>query len=97
MVNVSLLAKWGRKLLGKEEELSKEVFVAKYEGHIVGKAGFKVGEEEPRSSSLWWKDICQIGKDTNWSASAVSKKLPLFGTIVGLGTYLFVHMPNKHF
>lgn len=30
MVNVSLLAKWSQKLLGKEEELWNEVLVAKY-------------------------------------------------------------------
>ncbi len=40
--------------------------MAKYGGHIIGKAGFEVGGG---------KDICQIGKDTNWFATAVSKKL----------------------
>jgi hypothetical protein len=73
-VNISLLAKWKWKLLSREHELWKDVVVARYGIHVMGKR--KLGELDiTRTGSLWWRDICLIEKDSDWFDNAIRKKI----------------------
>jgi hypothetical protein len=74
LVNVSLLAKWKWKLLSRDDELWKDVVVARYGRDVMGKKC--LGENDITSKgSLWWKDICLLDKDSGWFINAIGKKI----------------------
>jgi len=56
-LNTSLLVKWKWRLIFHDPKVWKEVLVAKYVPHIMGKVSLKK-EVVQRVSSVWWKDIC---------------------------------------
>jgi hypothetical protein len=74
LVNISLLAKWKWKLLSQEVELWKEVVVARYGMDVVGKR--RLDEfDVTRIGSTWWRNLCLLGKDSNWFNSAIGKRV----------------------
>jgi hypothetical protein len=74
LVNESLLAKWKWKLLSRDDELWKDVVVAKYGLDVLGKK--RLGEIDiTTKGSLWWKDICLLDKDSGWFINAIGKKI----------------------
>jgi hypothetical protein len=74
LVNVSLLAKWKWKLLSRDDELWKDVVVARYGRDVMGKR--RLGEiDVSRTGSSWWRDICFLDKDSDWFNNAVGKKV----------------------
>jgi hypothetical protein len=74
LVNISLLAKWKWKLLTYDEELWKDVVVARYGLDVLGKKN--LGEIDiTRLGSTWWRDICTLDKDSGWFINAISKKI----------------------
>jgi hypothetical protein len=74
LVNISLLAKWKWKLLSQEVELWKEVVVARYGRDMVGKR--RLDEfDVTRIGSTWWRNLCLLGKDSNWFNSAIGKRV----------------------
>jgi hypothetical protein len=64
LVNISLLAKWRWKLLSHENEVRKDVIIAKYGPDCVGRGNFG-GRHAPRVASKWWRDICDLDKDSS--------------------------------
>jgi hypothetical protein len=74
-----------------ENAVWKEVIINKYGNTAVGKV--ELGEEcKPWYASLWWKDVCSIGKNLNlnWFTLNAVKNLVLvmvgiqvFGVIFG--------------
>ncbi|WJX31200.1 hypothetical protein P8452_19654 [Trifolium repens] len=76
VVNISLLAKWRWRLLSDDNTIWKEVIKAKYGEGVIGKTLLE-DEFRPRNSSLWWKDVCSIGRnlDHNWFSENVIIKL----------------------
>jgi hypothetical protein len=77
LVNISLLSKWKWKLLSRENELWKEVVMARYGMDVVGKR-FLSEIDITRLGSTWWRDLCLIDKDLGWFNNAI-------GTKVGIG------------
>jgi hypothetical protein len=74
LVNLSLLAKWRWKLLSHEKEVWKDVIIAKYGFENIGNGN--LGEVQVlRTASTWWRDICDLDKNTNWFADAVVKRV----------------------
>ncbi|GAU40168.1 hypothetical protein TSUD_292720 [Trifolium subterraneum] len=74
VVNISLLTKWRWKLLSHQSEVWKDVVMAKYGPHISGKGNLGVSDVT-RMSSTWWKDICNLDKDSSWFVEAVEKRV----------------------
>jgi hypothetical protein len=74
LVNISLLSKWKWKLLDRENELWKDVVVAKYGRDVLGKKN--LGEIDiTRMGSTWWRDLCLIDKDSGWFTNAINKRV----------------------
>jgi hypothetical protein len=74
LVNTSLLSKWRWKLLSRDDELWKEVVIARYGVDVIGKKNLGV-IDVTRLGSYWWKDLCLLDKDSNWSCNAIGKKV----------------------
>jgi hypothetical protein len=74
LMNKSLLAKWRWKLLMCEDELWKNVLVAKYGNNVIGNTC--LNEENARAgASVWWRDICKVDSGIGWFSHAASKKI----------------------
>jgi hypothetical protein len=74
LVNISLLSKWKWKLLSCENELWKEIVVARYGKDVMGKR--VLGEVDvTRWGSSWWRDLCLIDKDSAWFNNAIGKRV----------------------
>jgi hypothetical protein len=74
LVNISLLTKWRWKLLCVENDVWKDVVVAKYGSGSRGNFQPGLGVAST-SASRWWVDICNLDKDANWFVSAIEKKV----------------------
>jgi hypothetical protein len=74
LVNASLLAKWRWKLLCNNNDMWKDVVIAKYGREVMGKP-YQGLDVYPRHSSRWWMDICNLDKDNGWFFSAVERKI----------------------
>jgi hypothetical protein len=74
LVNVSLLTKWRWKHMSFDNEVWKDVVVAKYGGGTTGSIQPGLGYA-PSIASRWWVDICNLDKDSNWFVSALEKKV----------------------
>jgi hypothetical protein len=74
LVNISLLAKWKWKLLSHDDELWKDVVVARYGSDVMGKRN--LGEIDiTRMGSHWWRDLCLLDKDSDWFNRAIGKRV----------------------
>jgi hypothetical protein len=74
LVNISLLSKWKWKLLSCENELWKEIVVARYGKDVMGKR--VLGEVDvTRWGSSWWRDLCLIDQDSAWFNNAIGKRV----------------------
>jgi hypothetical protein len=99
LVNVSLLAKWRWKLLSHENEVWKDVMIAKYGPGSIGVGDLRESRTS-RLASKWWLDICTLDKDSNWFVEAVVKEVgngnnTLFWKEVWIGNQpLFVQFPR---
>ncbi|MCH96537.1 LINE-1 reverse transcriptase like, partial [Trifolium medium] len=74
VVNKSLLAKWRWRLLMDEDEVWKDVIIAKYGHQAVGSVSF----ENVAFGSLgspWWGDLCKLDSGVGWFRQVVSKKV----------------------
>jgi hypothetical protein len=67
LINLSLLAKWRWKLLSNDRDVWKDVIFAKY--GLSKQGNFQAS----RIVSTWWRDICELDKNSNWFAEAVEK------------------------
>jgi hypothetical protein len=74
LVNLSLLAKWRWKLLSNDDEVWKNVIVAKYGGHVVGNVALD-NTLGGMSCSSWWKDVCCLDSNGGWFKQVVTKKV----------------------
>jgi hypothetical protein len=74
VVNLSLLAKWRWKLLTNDDEVWKNVMVAKYGEHVLGNVRVEstVGGI---SCSTWWKDLCCLDSHGEWFRRVVAKRV----------------------
>jgi hypothetical protein len=68
------LTKWRWKILSFDNEVWKDVVVAKYGGESRGSIQPGLGYA-PSIASRWWVDICNLDKDSNWFVSALEKKV----------------------
>ncbi|MCH80987.1 LINE-1 reverse transcriptase like [Trifolium medium] len=74
LTNISLLAKWRWKLLQPDEELWKDIVVAKYGNGVVGRNN--LGEDQiSRFGLAWWRNICLLDNNLRWFELGVSKVL----------------------
>ncbi|WJX46635.1 beta-amyrin 28-monooxygenase [Trifolium repens] len=74
VVNLSLLAKWRWKLLTNEDEVWKNVMVAKYGEHVLGNVRLEaISDGVP--CSTWWKDLCCLDSHGEWFRQVVTKKV----------------------
>jgi hypothetical protein len=74
LVNISLLAIWKWKLLIRDDDLWKDVVVARYGTDVLGKKN--LGELDiTRVGSMWWRDICTLDKDSRWFTNVIAKKI----------------------
>jgi hypothetical protein len=96
LVNISLLAKWRWKLLTRDNDVWKDVVVARYGLDVLGKKN--LGEiDVTRLGSTWWKDICTLDKDSLWFINGIGKKLgngqsTMFWNEVWIGNQSLRHM-----
>ncbi|GAU10885.1 hypothetical protein TSUD_425050, partial [Trifolium subterraneum] len=75
LVNTSLLAKWRWKILShEEEEVWKQIVKARYGSDVIGNRCLGAADI-PRSTSNWWRDICNLEGESSWFSSAVGKKV----------------------
>jgi hypothetical protein len=69
LINLSLLAKWRWKLLSNDRDVWKDVIFTKYglsnQGNLQASC----------IASTWWRDICELDKNSNWFAEAVEKRV----------------------
>ncbi|KAK2426239.1 hypothetical protein P8452_40952 [Trifolium repens] len=72
LVNLSLLAKWRWKLLSSEDEVWKNVMMARYGGHVVGKVSLE-NTWGGMPCSSWWKNICCLDNHGEWFKQVVTK------------------------
>jgi hypothetical protein len=72
LTNISLLAKWRWKLFQPEEEVWKNIVVAKYGSQVVETSN--LGEDHiSRVGSSWWRNICLLDKDPCWFVNSITK------------------------
>ncbi|KAK2360340.1 hypothetical protein QL285_085620 [Trifolium repens] len=79
LVNVSLLTKWRWRLLVAQESLWASVLKAKY-GKEIGLSSELLSCENKRYASLWWKDLCKLGRisgssNGDWCSEVMVKKV----------------------
>jgi hypothetical protein len=79
LVNVSLLTKWRWRLLVAQESLWASVLKAKY-GKEIGLSSEFLSCENKRYASLWWKDLCKLGRisgssNGDWCSEVMVKKV----------------------
>ncbi|PNX87356.1 ribonuclease H [Trifolium pratense] len=74
LINASLLAKWRWKLLSPDNNVWKDIVVARYGQHVIGKGNLGI-TTPPRLASQWWKDICHLDKDSNWFSEAMERRV----------------------
>lgn len=74
--NLSLLSKWGWRLLHNDRPLLKEVLFAKYGDHI-GSLMDLGSVRCPTYSLKWWKDIASLEEPagTNWFIWEIVRKV----------------------
>ncbi|KAK2413278.1 hypothetical protein QL285_036006 [Trifolium repens] len=74
LVNISLLSKWKWKLLSCDNEVWKDIVVARYGNDVMGKRN--LGEiDVTRTGSMWWRDLCLVDKDSDWFSNVIGKKV----------------------
>ncbi|MCH91937.1 LINE-1 reverse transcriptase like, partial [Trifolium medium] len=73
-VNLSLLDKWRWRLLSDEEEVWKNVILAKYGEGAVGSATLE-SIMFGNLCSTWWRDVCNLDKEVGWFNQVVCKKV----------------------
>jgi hypothetical protein len=79
LVNVSLLTKWRWRLLVSQEALWSLVLKAKY-GNEIGLSPELASFGNKRFASLWWKDLCNLGRlsrssNGDWCSEMLVKKV----------------------
>jgi hypothetical protein len=79
LVNVSLLTKWRWHLLVSQEALWSLVLKAKY-GNEIGLSPELASFGNKRFASLWWKDLCNLGRlsrssNGDWCSETMVKKV----------------------
>jgi hypothetical protein len=74
LVNLSLLAKWRWKLLTNDDEVWKNLIVAKYGEHVLGNVRLETTLGS-LNCSQWWKDVCRLDGHDGWFNIVVAKKL----------------------
>ncbi|KAK2360932.1 hypothetical protein QL285_086149 [Trifolium repens] len=79
LVNVSLLTKWRWRLLVSQQALWSSVLKAKY-GNEIGFSSELLGCGNKRFASLWWKDLCKLGRisvnnNEDWCSEVMVKKV----------------------
>jgi hypothetical protein len=73
LVNLSLLAKWRWRVLLEEEELWKNVIIAKYGLRAVGNVRLDDAMFGNLCSS-WWRNVCNLDKGVKWFEQMAIKK-----------------------
>jgi hypothetical protein len=74
VVNLSLLAKWRWKLLSDEEDVWKNVIIAKYGQNVLGNARLDDGDVG-NLAFPWWRDLCRLDKGEWWFNQLAVKEL----------------------
>jgi hypothetical protein len=74
VVNLSLLAKWRWKLLSDEEDVWKNVIIAKYGQNVLGNARLDDGDVG-NLAFPWLRDLCRLDKGEWWFNQLAVKEL----------------------
>jgi hypothetical protein len=74
LINLSLLEKWRWKLLSNDRDVWKDVIFARY-GFDYDNVGILGSLLASRVASSWWRDICDLDKNSNWFREAVENRI----------------------